>query len=222
LSAEQVQTPFGPTSVRTVDFDAQRAVVIRTIWTGRQDGKAIRAMVYGAKLLGVDRIVEIVEARPLDRLLPGAGFAVPHDLVDLTNGQYLTFFQGKGYGFLPQQTPFCPELRAALVPTARTAYPSSAGRGIVAALDGWEQIDQARSWGAHLAAPGISPTAFLARELELCYVPLCVLGSDHGLIGSVLQQMLEKLGIGRSCPCATAMQATRQRGLIGDDWREWL
>ena len=34
--------------------------------------------------------------------------------------------------------------------------------------------------------------------------------------------MLAALPEERSCVCATAMRGTRQRGLVGDNWQEWL
>ena len=163
-----------------------------------------KATIYAAKEIGVSRLVEVVAARPIDRLLPEAGYLVPHDLVDLTRGEYLTFFVGKGYGFLPQHTPFCPELHAALATAVRAADPAGSCRGIFAALDSWEGMDEGRVWGGHLAGLGVSPAAFLARELELCYAPLCVLGSRDN-VEAVVDRMLDELPGQCQCACGSAM-----------------
>ena len=223
IRARPVETPWGMASFDIATAGGQRAAVLR----GLDDGAAARAAIYGAKLLGIERVVEVVAATPLDRLLPERGYLVPHDLLDLTDGEHLTFFTNKGYGFLPQHSPFCPELRAAFVPAVRTSFPRSAGRGVFAAGVGkptpsQELLDMARRWGAHAAGDGVSPTTFLARELELCYMPLCMLGEVAGEVENVILAMLRGLPPERACGCAHAMQATRERGLVGDDWQTWL
>ncbi len=220
---EQVRTPFGPIALDVRQTGATRTVVMREGDADRTAGpQAARAAVYGAKLLGGTRILEIVAARRVDRLLPEHGYAVPHDLVDLTHGHYLTFFEGKGYGFLPQQMPFCSEMRVTLTAATREVDATSAGRGVFGALDRWEDLAEASQWGAHLAGLGVSPTAFLAREIELCYVPLCLIGDRVPPTDEVIGKMLERLPAERHCVCATAMQPARARGLVGDDWREWV
>ena len=220
---EHITTPFGPVDLEVWRGGPATTVVLRPGSADLSAGaQAARATIYGARQLGATRVLEIVAVRPLDRLLPEDSYAVPHDLVDLTRGRYLTFFEGKGYGFLPQHTPFCPEMRAALVRATRLAKPTSAARGIFAALDSWDDLDEARRWGAHVGAIAISPTAFLARELELCYAPLCLLRGPGTDVNKVITEMIDHLPAERHCPCATAMQATRERGLIGEDWRTWI
>ncbi len=222
MSMAEAETPFGRVTLDLRRTPRGSTIVLTEGTAGEvRDDLQTRAAIYGAKVLRATRIVEVVAARPLDRLLPENGYVVPHDLVDLTRGHYLTFFASKGYGFLPQQTPFCPDMRAALVGAARSIDPASAGRGIVAALDGWDELDEARRWGAHLAGRGVSPAAFLARELEICYVPLCVLGSSHAA-AAIIDRMLDALPAERNCPCSRAMLQARERGLVGDDWRTWL
>ncbi len=222
MSMVEAETPFGRVTLDLRHTQRGSTVVLDEGTAGEvRDDLQTRAAIYGAKVLRATRIVEVVAARPLDRLLPENGYVVPHDLVDLTRDHYLTFFASKGYGFLPQQTPFCPDMRAALVASARSIDPASAGRAIVAALDGWDELDEARMWGAHLAGRGVSPAAFLARELEICYVPLCVLGSNHE-VAAIIDRMLDALPVERNCPCSRAMLQARERDLVGDDWRTWL
>jgi len=222
INCEPVTTPFGNAVIEVAGSGETQVAII-----DRRDGPAhnranIRATVYGVKLLGIARIVDVLPARAIDRLLPRDGYAVPHDLVDLTHGDYLTFFEGKGYGFLPQKDPFCPELGAALVRTLRAIAPMTAARGVLAAVDDVEVYDEAERWGAHMLARGTSPAAYLARELEVCYIPLCVFGEPRGALETIATDMLAALPEERSCVCATAMQTTRQRGLVGDNWQEWL
>jgi 5'-methylthioadenosine phosphorylase len=215
MTIERVKTPFGAAEIER--FGAM--VLLPPSATA--GGKQIRAAIYGAKALGATRIVEVVPVQALDRLLASRTYVVPHDLVDLTRGEYLTFFEGRGYGFMPQQTPFCPDMRRALGDAARSVDPVSAARGIVAAISSPDALDEAARWGAHVAGRGVSPAAFLARELELCYVPLCLL-DEHAAIDAIITRLLDSLPAERDCLCARAMQATRDRGLIGEDWRTWL
>ncbi len=222
LNVERVTTPFGDATIDVVNRGGMRAAIVDRRQECAYDRAAIRAAVYGVKLLGVSRIVDVLPSRGIDRLLPREGYAVPHDLVDLTHGDYLTFFEGKGYGFLPQQEPFCPELGAALVGALRAIAPMTAARGVLAAVDDVGMYDAAEHWGAQMLARGASPAAFLARELEVCYTPLCVFGEPRGAIETIAMDLLAALPEERSCVCATAMQATRQRGLVGDKWQEWL
>lgn len=222
MTTTSIDTPFGPTRLEVWSAGGTSAVVL---WAAaertQRNVTAMRAAIYGAKLASIARVVELVPVSPLDRLLAEAVYVVPHDLIDLTSGDYLTFFTGKGYGFLPQHTPFCPQMRTGLNAAARHAEPGSCSRGVIAALGSWQELAEARTLGAHLGGLGVSPVAFLARELELCYAPLCMLGQHEG-VRQIVQEMLQLLPEDRTCPCATAMASARERGLVGEDWRAWL
>ena len=165
-------------------------------------------------------MIEIVSATALDRLLDGPALGVPHDTIDLTLGRTATFFVGKGYGFLSQQQVFCPELRAAVINALRTQPIRSFARATLAVTDQPLRTLDPR-WDAQLLARSGVPAAYLAMELELCYVPLCALAllpDPDALLDALLGALPQQ----RGCPCASAMQATRERGLVGADWRGWL
>jgi 5'-methylthioadenosine phosphorylase len=210
------ETPFGPVTLPIVAAHGRHAALLHDLIDPR-------GALYAAKSLGLQRVIEVVRAAPLDRLLaePDARWAgVPHDAVDLTIGRAATFFVGKGYGFLGQQQLFCPELRAATIAALAQRPGRSFTRGVLAVADQPEAALDPR-WGAQLIARSGVPAAYLAKELELCYTPLCALAPLDDL-DTLLDALLATLPDQRSCPCATAMQATRERGLVGDDWRGWL
>lgn len=207
------KTPFGRVCLRVRETDAQRVAVLR-------EEIDPRAAIFAAKAFGVTRIVEVLPARAIDRLLPPGALVVPHDSIDLTVGRAATFFVGKGYGFLSQQHVFCPELRRAAI-AALDEQPRVFARGTLAVLDDLDQPIDPR-WGAQLAARSGVPAAYLAKELEVCYAPLCVIGGDLHEIEPAIDRVIAQIPVQRQCPCATAMQATRERGLIGDDWRTWI
>lgn len=213
VTTQSCETPFGPIELRVIAAGEQRAALLR-------DETAPQAAIYAAKGLGISRVIELVSAVALDRLLQPGAIVVPHDLVDLTVGRGSTFFIGKGYGFLGQQQVFCPELRRVAQQTLEAGPLRSFARGTLAVVDD-PQTTIDRRWNAQLMAQQGAPAAYLAKELELCYLPLGLIG-QHGDLTPLIGRLIAELPEARSCPCSTAMQATRERGLIGDDWRSWL
>lgn len=213
VTIQTCETPFGLIELQVVTDGEQRAALLR-------DETAIQAAIYAAKSLGISRTIELVSAAALDRLLEPGTIVVPHDLVDLTVGRSATFFVGKGYGFLSQQQVFCPQLRRAAQQALEHRPIRSFARGTLAVVD---NVDQAidRRWNAQIMAQHGAPVAYLAKELELCYLPLCVIDYRDDLT-PLIGSLLGNLPAARDCPCATAMQPTRERGLIGEDWRNWL
>lgn len=206
-------TPFGTSDLRVLAAGKQRAALLH-------DEANPHAAIYAAKSLGLSRVIELVSAIALDRLLSPGAVVVPHDLIDLTVGRGSTFFVGKGYGFLGQQQVFCPELRRAAQQTLEASPLRSFARGTLAIVDEPHTMIDPR-WNAQLMAQQAAPAAYLAKELELCYLPLGLLG-QHDDLTSLVGNLTATLPADRACSCATAMQFTRERGLIGADWRSWL
>jgi 5'-methylthioadenosine phosphorylase len=177
-------------------------------------------------------VVELTPVAAHNRLLAAGDLLLPSDLVDRTELPRYTFFAGKGYGFLAQREPFCPALRAALLEAARSRGQRSFARGVYLAVAAPATADPQPIWEADVAGVGVVPASFLARELELCYAPLCVValtpgrapgvGEGPGVRAAVLAAALERLPAERTCVCASAMQPYRDRGDIGDDWRTWV
>lgn len=213
VTTQTCATPFGSIELRVIEAGEQRAALLR-------DEANPHAAIYTAKMLGISRMIELVSAAALDRLLQPGAVVVPHDLIDLTVGRGSTFFIGKGYGFLGQQQVFCPELRRAAQQTLEAGPLRSFARGTLAVIDD-PQVTLDPCWNAQLMARQGAPAAYLAKELELCYLPLCLIDQPDDLT-PLIGKLIGELPIDRSCPCATAMQATRERGLIGEDWRSWL
>jgi 5'-methylthioadenosine phosphorylase len=184
------------------------------------------AAIYAAKAAGAARVVELAPVAPHNRLLDQDDLLLPSDLVDRTRQPRYTFFAGRGYGFLAQREPFCPDLRGALLAAAVACAPRVFARGVYLATDDPHTIEP--DWDADVAGDGVVPASFLARELELCYATLCIVTDGESAIYNVdwaealLVEALGRLPADRSCVCATAMQQYRDRGDIGPDWREWV
>lgn len=171
---QEVSTPYGTISAR------QTAALH---WLAPAPP---HALIYGAKLLGINYIIELLPLQAVNRLLAPGDLLLPDDLLDLTRQRRYTFFVGKGYGFLPQHPPYCPLLRAALrqaagqgvasLPAAQ--QPRIFARGTYAAISSTAaSLDEAdwralAGWGADAVGYAGVPASFLSRELELCYAPL--------------------------------------------------
>ena len=139
-----------------------------------------RANLYALKECGAGRIVAWSGPGIINtRYRPGE-FVVPHDLIDETRRRESTFFKGRGWGFIRQKEPFCPEVREALHTALHQAGRPHHEEGVYVCTEGPRlespaEVRKFRILGADLVGMTLAPEAFLARELEMCYAPLCYL-----------------------------------------------
>jgi 5'-methylthioadenosine phosphorylase len=210
--ANLFDTPYGAVEARLGAIGEWRCAWIDT-------AASPFAAIYAAKAAGATRVTELVPVAARNRLLAPGDVLAPDDLIDRTQLPRYTFFAGKGYGFLSQREPFCPALRAALLAGAARAGRVFA-RGVYLAEG--PQLMPETIWDVDVAGGGVVPANFLARELELCYAPLCLVEPAHGSVEAMLAGGLEHLPRERACACSTAMQQYRERGDIGPDWQTWI
>lgn len=177
-------TPYGTTTVHIPELGNGHH---SQYWL---TGASPRSLIYSAKELGARRVVEAVPLYALNRMAMAGDLMVYEHLLDLTYGEHSTFFVDKGYGFIQQNPPYCPELRTIVLTAARTISANIAlherprifGRGTCAAirpplppvetLAEAEYVRTLQIWGADVVTDGVVPTCFLARELELCYAAI--------------------------------------------------
>jgi 5'-methylthioadenosine phosphorylase len=221
------ETPYGAINARLHPLGA-----LRSAWVDA--GASPFAALYAAKAAGASRVIELAPVAARNHLLEMGDLLLPSDLVDRTYLPRYTFFAGKGYGFLAQREPFCPALRGALLDAARSRSPRVFARGVYLAAEAASAAELAPIWEADIMGSGVVPASFLARELELCYAPLCVVALTPGpsptavgeggrsALAHALADALGRLPAERACVCASAMQPYRDRGDIGDDWRGWV
>jgi len=216
-----------------------------------------RASIYALKEQGVERIVSWSAVRAVDVSLSIGQYVLPHDLIDGTRGREGSFYKGTGLGVLRQQPVFCPEMREAVEHTLSYLGLTYADHGLYACTQGPRletpaEIRGLRSSGANLVGMTLAPEAFLARALEICYLPICYIAAfaegvresqrqPEDILDDVkqqaereaAQQALDRffeisssasrsLAGERSCPCALAMERYRRENHIGDDWRAWI
>lgn len=216
-----------------------------------------RANIYALKEHGVSRIMAWSGPGAIDLSLRVGEYVLPHDLIDQTRGRETSFFRGTGLGFLRQHPVFCPELREAAGRALNGMRLTYRDFGVYLATQGPRletpaEVELFRSWGADMVGMTVVPESFLARELEMCYLPICYITNYaegvresasrpgelfEGLLAKAEQEAVNEalsrfLEIGASlfhtipkerlCPCALAMERYRRTGRVGDDWRTWI
>lgn len=211
-----LNTPFGLAMFATRETTSGTLAVLL-------DEPNPHAAIYAAKLHGVTRVIEVISALRVDPLLEAGDMLIPDGLVDLTSGRRSTFFVNRGYGFVGQDPVWCPQMRDVLIAAAQSIAPRVFTRGILAVGEDETSTEDARIWNADALSASAAPATYLAKELELCYAVVTVIGQAATQRGNALIAALtDKLPDERLCNCAHTMRPARERGLIGDDWRTWI
>jgi len=139
-----------------------------------------RANVYALKDRGAEWVLSWSGPGIINRLYQIGDLVVASDLIDETAGRPGTFFEGKGWGFIRQNPVFCPQLSAIM----HEALSALDIRHIVGGtyvctrgprLETPAEVHKYRILDADFIGMTVAPECFLARELEMSYVPLCYL-----------------------------------------------
>jgi len=216
-----------------------------------------RANIYALREQGVSRILSWSGPGAIDNSLKIGEYVLPDDLIDETKGRESSFYKGTGLGFIRQHPVFCPEMHDAAVVMFSRLSRQFRPQGIYVCTQGPRletaaEIRRYREWKAHLVGMTLAPECFLARELEICYLPICyVTNYAEGVYqrearaGELFEGLLVKaereavdeavshfldiaaalfgaLPRERNCPCRTAMERYRREGRVGDDWHTWM
>ena len=216
-----------------------------------------RANIYALKEQGITRIMAWSGPGAIARSLRPGQYVLPSDLIDHTQGREGSFFKGTGLGFIRQHPTFCPELREVAARALDGLRLSHRDFGTYVCTQGPRletaaEIKMFRAWGADMVGMTLAPEAFLARELEMCYLPVCYITNYAEGVrelpskpGELFEGLLEQaegeaaaeaasrfFEIGaalfrllpreRLCPCALAMERFRKAGRAGEDWHTWI
>jgi len=178
-----VETPFG----KSAPIHAGEIGGVRVAFLSRhgEAGYSVtapfvnyRANIWALKEIGVKRIVAWSGPGAIDPEIPVGDILVPGDLIDETRGRASTFFEGLGIGFIRQNPVFCPELSASLRKVIESKLGHCRTEDIYVCTQGPRletpaEIRKFASYGGTLVGMTLVPEAFLARELEMCYCPIC-------------------------------------------------
>ena len=196
-----------------------------------------RANLWALKELGVERVVGPCAAGSLKPEVKPGDFVICDQLVDRTSGRKDTFYDGPVTTHVSFADPYCPEMRTIAIDTAAGLGISVHERGTVVTIQGPRFSTRAESkWYQNAGWEVINmtqyPEAYLARELEMCYVNVSLitdydvgLGDDvpavsHEEVLKVFEANNQKLRDllfalvpaipeGRSCPCGSALAGAR-------------
>jgi 5'-methylthioadenosine phosphorylase len=238
----KVETPYGPPSAPISVGSVEGRAVAFLPRHGLQHELPphrinYRANVWALKELGVTRIIGPCAAGSLEQEVRPGEFVIGDQLVDRTAGRKDTFYDGPVTTHVSFADPYCPELRALAIETARSNEISVHDRGTVVVVQGPRFSTRSESkWFADAGWEVINmtqyPEAYLARELEICYVNISLITDyDVGVEGdteavtheAVLQvfnanndklrrllfDLVPRIPRDRSCICSNALQGAR-------------
>ncbi|GAA2719583.1 S-methyl-5'-thioadenosine phosphorylase [Actinocorallia aurantiaca] len=205
-----------------------------------------RANLWALRSLGVERVLAPSAVGGLRAEYGPGTLLVPDQFVDRTSGRVQTFYDGEslpgegpdlpggaeGVVHVSLADPYCPDGREAALAAARAHGWEPVDGGTLVVIEGPRFSTRAESrWFAEngWSVVGMTghPEAVLARELALCYTPLCLVtdldaGVERGdgvtmaevfaefsrnvdRLRSVLFTALERLSTRRDCACSRVL-----------------
>ncbi len=239
-----IETPYGPPS----DAFAIGEVAGKRVAFLPRHGKdhrypphAInyRANLWAMKELGVTRIIGPCAAGSLDPACAPGHFVVADQLVDRTNARRDTFYDGPITTHVSFADPYCSQLRPVAVQACKDVGVTTHESGTIVTIQGPRFSTRAESrWYAGAGWQVINmtqyPEAYLARELEMCYVNISLITDyDVGLDGEAgvepvthaavieifnknnarvrdaILKIIERMPAERTCGCGSALLGAR-------------
>jgi len=192
-----------------------------------------RANVWAMKELGVTRIIGPNACGSLQSHVKPGDFVICDQFVDRTWGRKDTFYDGPITTHVSSADPYCPVMRQVAIDSARelgiTAHPT----GTVVVIQGPRFSTRSESrWYASHGWEVINmtqyPEAFLARELEICYVNISLItdydvgteniaavsnidvvrvaAENNEKVKGLIHAMIPAFPDARECACAHALE----------------
>ncbi|MBV8724539.1 MAG: S-methyl-5'-thioadenosine phosphorylase [Candidatus Eremiobacteraeota bacterium] len=148
-----------------------------------------RANLYAMKSLGVKWIIGPTACGSLKKSVKPGSMVVCDQLVDRTSGRKDTFYDGPVTTHVSFADAYCPTLRPIAIDALRSLDIDTHERGTVVVIQGPRFSTRSESkWfqsqGWEVINMTQYPEAYLARELEMCYVNISLITDyDVGLEG---------------------------------------
>lgn len=196
-----------------------------------------RANIHALHMIGVTRIIATNAVGAINPEFKPGDLVIPHDLVDFTRLRPNTFYDEEPVTHIDVCEPYCPEIRFVLIKAAERKGLGVFGRAVFVCTEGPRletpaEIQMFGRLGCDVVGMTGMPEAVLARELEICYAPVCFVtnmaaGLERHLPATelvkvarkttpVLQQILKEavlhLPDKRQCSCGQALKEARFRG----------
>lgn len=139
-----------------------------------------RANIYALHLQGVTEITAVATVGGIHPELSSGMIALPHQIIDYTNGRENTYFDGinNPVKHIDFTEPYCSKLRAKIMKAASDIDEEIVNYGVYAATQGPRletaaEIDRLERDGATMVGMTGMPEAALARELGINYAAIC-------------------------------------------------
>lgn len=246
LERHEIQTPYGSPSGRLSlgEIAGRPVAFIPRHGPGHEippHAVNYRANLWAFRELGVTRVVGPAAAGSLQPDVHPGDVVVCDQLVDRTSGRPSTFYDGPVAVHVAFADPYCPELRPLAVEAVREAGMPVHERGTVVVIQGPRFSTRAESrvyqqHGFEVINMTQHPEAYLARELEMCYVNLSLITDyDTGVEGrddvapvtmeealrvfaanvdrlkSAVAGLIGRIPDARGCACGSALVGTPAR-----------
>ncbi len=147
-----------------------------------------RANIWAMKALGVTRIISPSACGSLQENIDVGTFVIIDQLFDRTFGQRKdTFYEGSVVGHMAFAKPFCPEIRSALIETAKELNLKHLEKGTYVCINGPRFSTAAesifyRNQGWDVIGMTAYPECILAREAEICFANVSMV-TDKDIYG---------------------------------------
>ena len=195
-----------------------------------------RANLWAMKSLGVKYIIAPNACGSLQKSVKPGSMVVCDQLVDRTSGRKDTFFDGPVTTHVSFADPYCPTLRPIAVDALRSLDIETHETGTVVVIQGPRFSTRSESkWfqsqGWEVINMTQYPEAYLARELEICFVNISLITDyDVGIEGikpvshhevmevfkknndrvkNAIGRIVEKIDTGKDCSCHHALEGAR-------------
>jgi len=185
LREHHVPTPYGPASAAVACGEVAGRAVAFLPRHGPGHELPAHAINYRANLwafreLGVTRVLGPAAAGSLQPDVRPGDVVICDQVVDRTSGRPSTFYDGPVAVHVSWADPYCAELRPLAAEAVGATGMTVHGEGTCVVIEGPRFSTRAESdWytrnGWHVINMTQYPEAYLARELEMCYVNLSLI-----------------------------------------------
>lgn len=174
---ERVGTPYGDVEVKLGRCGGREvAFLARHGWEHSIPPHKInyRANIWALRELGASRVIATSAVGSLRKEMAPGDFVILDQFLDFTKGREATFFDGEGFKHLDYTEPYCPQVREAIIVSARALSFRVHERGCYVSTEGprFETAAEIRAYailGGDVVGMTNVPEVVLAREAGLCY-----------------------------------------------------
>ncbi len=236
----KIETPYGDPSGAYITYESGQNSFVFLPRHGSPHHIAphminYRANMWGFKEIGVERIISINAVGGINIEMKPGDLVVPDQVIDKTHGRASTFYDRDEIVHVDFTTPYCPELRKAILTVGESSGKEVKGSGTYVCVNGPRlesraEIEYFSKIGADLVGMTAMPEACLARELELCYAIIAVvtnyaagvatgrltadevidmMKSSSGRVRNLVMKTLSRMPQERECSCREALKDAR-------------